>query len=225
MGIHVGCSKANQDRCCKAGGETGLCFNISHTHGLVACIIARNARVGIDVEVADRAADSLLLAEEHFAPCEVEALRKCERASREARFVELWVLKEAYLKGIGAGLSVRLNELAFRFDERSCSLRFEANPTASVGEWQFALFAPSTRHRMAVAAELAVSPRVAIQHSGDTEEPESPAQLATLRFSGEVATVDGSKERLSETHESWRLSEQLRVQRAALRMDRGAYNS
>jgi 4'-phosphopantetheinyl transferase len=66
------------------------------------------------------------------------------------RFIELWTLKESYLKAIGAGLSNPLNDFGFEL-KGSSALVFNAPPGAARADWQFALFAPSTAHRMASA--------------------------------------------------------------------------
>jgi 4'-phosphopantetheinyl transferase len=130
--------------------RTRLSFNLAHTDGLVACVIARDASLGIDVEAIDHRADALALASRMFSPIEVEHLEACAAPDRQARFTEIWTLKEAYVKAIGDGLSRPLHGFSFVFDDPS-SLRFEPaqDAPASAG-WQFALFAPSGRHRMAI---------------------------------------------------------------------------
>src|SRR5262245_48316435 len=45
-----------------AAARTRLSFNLAHAHGCVACAVARDAEVGIDVEAVDRRADALGLA-------------------------------------------------------------------------------------------------------------------------------------------------------------------
>src|SRR5262249_6201640 len=73
---------------------------------------------------------------------------------RQTRFIELWTLKEAYLKATGAGLTSSLSD--FGFDLRTVDgLAFNAPPAVSGADWQFALFAPTARHRMAVAVRAA----------------------------------------------------------------------
>jgi 4'-phosphopantetheinyl transferase len=129
--------------------STNIRFNLTHTRGLVACAIARGTDVGIDAESVDPAVHSLELAERYFSPAEVDALRTCADSERKARFVELWTLKEAYVKGLGVGLAESLDSFSIVFAEDS-SLRVGScgmEPT-----WQFALFTPSPRYRLSVAA-------------------------------------------------------------------------
>jgi 4'-phosphopantetheinyl transferase len=135
-------------------GAPPLAFNLSHTDGLVACAVARNAEVGVDVESVERATDSRDIAERYFSESELAELDACPQEQRAARFIELWVLKEAYLKAIGSGLAHPLDTFGFSFDD-AAGLRFNARPDALPAAWTFALFAPSALHRLALAARFA----------------------------------------------------------------------
>ena len=130
--------------------RTPLMFNLTHTDGLVACAVARDAELGIDVEAIDRHADILSLANRYFSPTEAAGIAQCAEDARQTRFIEIWTLKEAYVKALGEGLSCPLHEFAFVFEGPS-GLRFEGARTAPPTPWCFALFAPSDRHRMAIA--------------------------------------------------------------------------
>jgi len=135
-----------------AGCTRPVSFNISHTHGLVACAVARDVDVGVDVEAIDRAADGLEIAERFFARAELAELEGCAASARAERFTELWTLKEAYLKAVGSGLAHPLDTFAFRFgDDDRNALWFTPPPGASATDWTFALYAPSPRHRLAIA--------------------------------------------------------------------------
>jgi len=136
-------------------GAQPLAFNMSHTHGLVACAVAHDAEVGVDVECVERGTDSRDIAERYFSAAELAQLDACPEGQRAARFIELWTLKEAYLKAIGTGLAHRLDTFDFTFDDAG-GLRFNA-PDAGPAAWTFALFAPSPRHRLALAARFASS--------------------------------------------------------------------
>ena len=131
---------------------TGLSFNLSHCDGLVACIVAVDVDVGIDAEAIDGMLDADTMARQCFSRAEIDAIRRCgDENARQERFVELWTLKEAYVKACGRGLSMPLAEFAFVFDvPGSVALVGEKVAGAS---WQCALFAPSARHRMAIVLE------------------------------------------------------------------------
>jgi 4'-phosphopantetheinyl transferase len=132
-------------------GQSELQFNIAHTRGLVACALSLVGPVGIDVESNEGERDIDSISESYFAPSEVAELRACEEgALRQARFIELWTLKEAYLKGLGAGLGRPLDEIAFHFAGESGLHAIAKDSSTHVG-WCFSLFAPLDNYRLAVA--------------------------------------------------------------------------
>ena len=94
--------------------RTGLHFNLAHTAGLVAMAVCRHARVGVDVEKLGRA--PLAVVERYFSAAETAQLRALPAETQPRRFVQLWTLKEAYLKAIGTGLSGGLARMSFLFD-------------------------------------------------------------------------------------------------------------
>lgn len=136
---------------------TSLEFNLSHTHGLVACAVARAADVGVDVERIGRVAVARDVASQYFSEPEVRLLEGCAVSEYATRFIELWTLKEAYIKAVGAGLHLALDSFAFAFEGTS-GLHFSAS--SSLPEGEFLLAAPSSDTRLAVAV-LTASPETA----------------------------------------------------------------
>lgn len=89
-----------------------LRFNLTNTIHLVCCGVTRGRTLGVDAEPLARAPDVLALAETIFTPAERAALRAAgERGGRLA--VELWTLKEAYMKARGLGLALPPEDMAF----------------------------------------------------------------------------------------------------------------
>jgi 4'-phosphopantetheinyl transferase len=131
-------------------GTPPLTFNLSHTHGLVACAIAPGVDVGIDVERVDRPVDGEEIAARFFSPGERADLARCPPEGRARRFFELWTLKEAYIKAIGKGMLHGLNTFGFALNEPG-SIGFVPPSDIDRAAWQFALFAPTGLHAMAVA--------------------------------------------------------------------------
>jgi 4'-phosphopantetheinyl transferase len=124
---------------------------------LVACAVGRNVELGIDAQVINDGYDVLGAVEAVFSKRELEDLEVVSesRAERIAPFIDVWTLKEACLKAMGAGLSRPLNELTFTFAENSELNLFIGGQCSR--DYQFALFAPSERHRIAIA--VAAQPR------------------------------------------------------------------
>jgi 4'-phosphopantetheinyl transferase len=144
-------------------GMPQLSFNLSHTHGLVACAITSGADVGVDVESVGRDVSDGV-AERFFSESENAALRQCATAAlRARRFIELWTLKEAYVKAIGKGLSHSLNSIVFDPTDRE-SIRFLPPSDVEGNRWRFALCAPTGAHCLAVAVrhDPHVMPRIQV---------------------------------------------------------------
>jgi len=140
-------------------GESGsppVRFNLTHTRGLVACALARAARVGVDAEDLDRGLDHGAIARRHFAPAEVEQLRGLSGEPLRRRFFALWTLKESYLKARGEGISLGLSRFAFRLDPIRLELEpgLDDDPSA----WQFELLEPSPRHLVAMSVKRGRQP-------------------------------------------------------------------
>ena len=89
----------------------GLCFSLSHTRGLIACLVARTD-AGVDVERRSRRVAALRVAERYFTPAEIRQLRGLPAACRTESFLKLWTLKEAYLKARGLGFAGGLDALS-----------------------------------------------------------------------------------------------------------------
>jgi 4'-phosphopantetheinyl transferase len=93
---------------------TELYFNLSHTQGLIACIVSYRQAVGIDVERYKQLADFDALCQTAFSPLEVaDILSLKKRSVQEQRFFTYWTLKESYIKARGVGLSIPLQQFSF----------------------------------------------------------------------------------------------------------------
>jgi len=135
-------------------------FSLSHTRGMVACAVTTGAEVGVDVECVDRDLDGEEIAARFFSPVEAAQLMDVKGDARRDRFFDLWTLKEALVKALGRGMAVSLRSLAFTVGAGGEN-RLDA-PDVDPDAWQFALFAPSPGHRLAVAAAQAPSNPVQI---------------------------------------------------------------
>src|SRR5262249_29606741 len=119
-------------------------FNISHTRGLVACVIARH-EVGVDVEQSDRMID-LGIARHYFAPEEVRILSSAPRSQQAEIFFRFWSLKEAFIRATGEGLSRPLNSFSCCFEPVRIAFHPERNNRSARDdptEWQFWEFLPT----------------------------------------------------------------------------------
>jgi len=75
--------------------------------------VTRGARLGVDIERVDETRASVDLADRFFSPREAAHLRSLPATRQTDAFFTYWTLKEAYVKALGLGLSVPLNQFAF----------------------------------------------------------------------------------------------------------------
>ncbi|GLI91561.1 4'-phosphopantetheinyl transferase family protein [Methylocystis echinoides] len=93
-----------------------LRFSVTHARGMVAVAIAEGVEIGVDVEPANRRAESMKLAQRFFAPEETSLLRALDGAARRDAFFAIWTLKEAVVKATGEGLSRGLDSFTIHLD-------------------------------------------------------------------------------------------------------------
>ncbi|MDX3308668.1 4'-phosphopantetheinyl transferase family protein [Streptomyces sp. NPDC054884] len=133
--------------------DSGLRFNLSHTDGLIACVITDGGRAcGVDAEPSPAGADAVAHLPRHFAERErADLAAVADPEARAARVAAHWVLKEAYLKALGTGLRRPLSSFAFT-GLSGPRIRLH-DPERSVARWHFDLVRPTPHHVVAVATE------------------------------------------------------------------------
>lgn len=136
------------------GLAADLDFNIAHTAGLVVMAAGRGLRVGIDVEAFARRRN-LEIARRYFSPREIAGLRALPPADQPRRFLELWTLKEAYLKAIGMGISGGLGSMTFDLGAGGISFERVADPDAA--RWKFHQRKVGETHLVALACKPGVT--------------------------------------------------------------------
>jgi 4'-phosphopantetheinyl transferase len=131
----------------------GIHFNLSNSRGLVVCLIARGAEVGVDVEPFTRAGAIAEVAPRVFSELELSQLDGLEDRERLDRGVSLWTLKEAYIKARGMGLSLPLDKISFVFGgAEEIRLELDASLSDEPGRWRFCLL-DHAGHRVALMVE------------------------------------------------------------------------
>jgi 4'-phosphopantetheinyl transferase len=141
-----------------------LCFNLSHTEGLVACAVALDREIGVDVEFLERRGEKISIANQFFSPSEAKALHATPSTKQSERFFSYWTLKESYIKARGMGLSLPLHQFSFDLQgSQPIRISFEPGFQDDPHTWQFELYRPSQRHVMAFCARRYGSDKLAIQ--------------------------------------------------------------
>jgi 4'-phosphopantetheinyl transferase len=135
--------------------ECGLRFNLSNSSGLVVCLVAHEAEVGVDVEPYARAGEIARLSETVFSPLERAQLEELHESDKTDRALSLWTLKEAYVKAKGMGFSLPLNKLSFLFGGAAgIRLELDSSLDAEADRWRFCLL-DHAGHRIAIVVERA----------------------------------------------------------------------
>ncbi|WP_405012847.1 4'-phosphopantetheinyl transferase family protein [Kitasatospora sp. NBC_01539] len=132
----------------------GLRFNLSHTDGMVACLVTAGGTCGVDVEPAVAGPDAVRHLPRHFAPAERAALAVLPEGERPAGIAAYWVLKEAYLKAVGTGLRRELS--GFSFSPPAVTpirLTDPLRPVAENAAWHFELLSPAPGFVLAAAVQ------------------------------------------------------------------------
>jgi 4'-phosphopantetheinyl transferase len=137
-------------------------FSLSHTTGLVACLVALGRDVGVDVENIDRRRRSLELAEHCLGPSELTMLKRLPAAQQPLRFYEHWTIKESYLKARGIGLSLPLKDISVDLGGESPRLCLDPGIGDDPESWQVALFHPSPSHVVAATVRRNKGPDLTV---------------------------------------------------------------
>lgn len=137
-------------------------FNLTHSHGAIACAVSTAHEVGIDVEDEGRRLQFLDLAERYFARPEAAYLRTLDEARLPGAFFAIWTLKEAFVKALGQGLTYPLD--TFCFDLAGDRLvGFRALAPGVPSHWHFHQFRLAPRWRGAVAVPTAPGATVSVR--------------------------------------------------------------
>ncbi|KAL6145546.1 PREDICTED: L-aminoadipate-semialdehyde dehydrogenase-phosphopantetheinyl transferase [Fragaria vesca subsp. vesca] len=147
-----------------------LHFNISHTSSLIACGVAFDSPIGIDVEEKQRKLKHHILAfaRRYFSSHEVDHLTSISDFELQRhQFIKLWTLKEAYVKALGRGFSaspfktftIKLKAAAKRGIPESRDSKISEISVESLGSedltnnWQFLLLELAGSHYGAICME------------------------------------------------------------------------
>lgn len=160
-----------------------LRFNLAHTNGLVACVVAMAGDVGVYVEDGRRNFGPLVSEPGVFSDAERESLLCVPAVMRRRHLVCLWTLKEAYSKARGAALAAPLDALSFEPSEPWANLHCAPGWGEDPQAWRFHLSRPTPWHQLAIAVQAPPGSAVRI----DTRWLLPPAE-ATELLDTEAAT-------------------------------------
>lgn len=117
--------------------NSSLHFNLSHS-GSIAMIAVSENHVGCDVELI-RPIGILQTAEHFFCDSEYELLKNTVSEQEQIiLFYRLWTLKESFMKAIGLGMNLPLNQFCITFSDAIPVVRQAVNQKEySLKEYQY----------------------------------------------------------------------------------------
>lgn len=132
---------------CPPKQRDGICFNLSHSHGLVAVAMARGTDLGVDVEERRHPAP-FAITRDSFAPAERSCLEAAVPGDRHGMFYDIWTLKEAYIKGTGVGMLMALDSFAVCPDPPSMVI---PSPDRARQRWVLSTWDVGPTHSLSLA--------------------------------------------------------------------------
>jgi 4'-phosphopantetheinyl transferase len=112
-------------------------FNLSHAGDVVVIALCADGPVGIDLAAVDHRLPIDRVAPRFFSPVERAALDAArDDGSRRERFARLWVRKEAWLKGVGTGISERLRLTDFSAALDSAGVDAGSALALAIDDWE-----------------------------------------------------------------------------------------
>lgn len=90
--------------------RSGVVFNVSHSGEYLAVVVAREQLIGVDIE-QHKASNALPgLVKKCFADTEAHYWRSLPEAQRRHVFYDIWTCKESFVKAVGRGIALGLNQ-------------------------------------------------------------------------------------------------------------------
>jgi len=137
-------------------GYEWLKFNLSHTEGLIACIVSVNRDVGVDVEKHKRINDLYSLCRHAFSSVETDfVIATASYELQLLRFFNFWTLKEAYIKARGLGLSLPLQHFSFMQGiDQNWRIHYDPQFQKDEKNWQFNTWYLNKNYYLASCVEI-----------------------------------------------------------------------
>jgi len=129
-------------------------FNLSHARDLAVIGVTRGERIGVDVEYVRELRDVARLVERFFAEEEKNYLASRSAEETKAAFFTCWTRKEAYVKGLGRGISYSLSSFStINADGGPAGTVRDMNAAAGTAAWSLFTLPAEDGYMGAVAVE------------------------------------------------------------------------
>ncbi len=157
-------------------------INISHSRGLVMCVISSHGFCGCDIENLPRGGNIRKIAQRYFTPAENRYLNELFPQAWENAFYTMWTVKEAYLKARRTGIAGGLTRVEVVPRGRRWQVDLPQNPDKQSLEYGFYRLRWGSAFGALVFRHLKTQPLVptVFQMRPDTEFPLSSLTTHTL---------------------------------------------
>ena len=135
-------------------GTADLCFNVSHTAGLIVLGVTRGRALGVDVENVRARVSPLDVVKQVFSTKELAALECLPKEQQPDRFFQYWTFKESYIKARGMGVSIPLDGFSIQLGQDGLvDLKIAPELRDDPARWQFWQMWPGRAFVLAICAE------------------------------------------------------------------------
>lgn len=118
--------------------ESEMQFNVSHSRDQLCYVITRGQAIGVDIEIA-KTRNFCGLINRFFSDDEINAFNQLPSTQHQQAFFHIWTQKEAFIKAVGQGLSLGLNNFSVSVlpPGKCLSYRFGDAQDWQIDTWQF----------------------------------------------------------------------------------------
>lgn len=126
--------------------SNALSFNLAHSGDRALYAVTQHHAIGVDIEQLRSVQYAEQLVNRYFSPEERQAYQLLPEHQKQLAFFRAWTGKEAFLKAIGSGLSLPLDQVAVTISpDRSAELlRLPAEH--SLNQWRLSQFVPTEKY-------------------------------------------------------------------------------
>lgn len=141
--------------------SAAIYFNLSHSSERAVLAVSTMEYIGVDIESNRKDRRVKKLVDRYFGTEEVKDLLALDESQQQARFYELWTLKEAYIKACGLGLAIPLQQFNYGFpSQQELHLNFDAARQDNESSWQCWQLDGGEGYELALAVKHAHTSRI-----------------------------------------------------------------
>lgn len=135
-------------------GGSKLRFNLSHSEGMALYAVTRDREIGIDIEYIRPITEMEQIAKRFFSVQENAVFCALPPNQKQTAFFNCWTRKEAYVKGIGDGLALPLDQfdVSLTPGEPARLLAIKGDRSAA-NHWSLQELSPAPGYVAALAVE------------------------------------------------------------------------